>query len=126
ASLDFSPLLWGINRELTARRKLSAISTQVVFARLQRNVQQAYRDFLNAGKQIALGESEVESAEATLQISKSRFAAGTGLTVEVVAAQKDLTEAWLGYFSAVALNNKAQIRLLYELGEIEPSMFSAP
>ncbi|MBW7997271.1 MAG: TolC family protein [Candidatus Glassbacteria bacterium] len=126
ASLDLSPILWGRARELKAHHELSAVNTQMVLSRLQRNVQQAYRGYLNAGNQMSLGESEIESAEAALRISNSRFTAGLGLSIEVMAAQKELAEARLGYFSAVALFNKAQIRLLYETGEIEPSVFSSP
>ena len=126
ASLDLSPVLWGRTRELKARYELSAVNTEMVLSRVQRNVQQAYREYLNAGNQMSLAVSGIESAEAALRISKSRFTAGLGLAVEVIEAQKELAEARLGYYFAAALYNKAQIRLLFETGEIEPAVFSSP
>lgn len=85
---------------------------------VERRVRQAYLEMWSAYAQLEPFDKAVELAEEQLRLASMRFEAGIGTHAEVLAAQRQLSEAQLGRLQALFELNRAraQFRLLTESG----------
>ena len=67
-----------------------------------------------------VAKSNVTLANETLAQARDRFSAGVADNLEVVQAGKDLADARQEYYSSVMNYNIAQLRLLFQIGQLTP------
>lgn len=98
---------------LNKEKQLNSIQEELAKAYHESNLYRAQRD-------VAL--QKMNAALESYRIAGSRLKHGVGLNLDVVQAQKDLTDARLEYQNAVMNYNIAQIKLLYETGQLQPQL----
>lgn len=72
----------------------------------------------SARERLAAAFPGLAAADASLELSQSRYADGVGLELEVLEAQQALTEARITLVSAIEETNRAQAALLRATGQI--------
>lgn len=95
---------------LNAERQLDLVQAAVVTA---------HQTSLMARQTIPIAQQEVTSAEEALRLTRKNLETGTGLTIDVLAAQDAADQARLRYATAVVRYNQAEIDLLAALGIID-------
>jgi outer membrane protein TolC len=98
---------------LNKEKQLNSIQEELAKAYNESNLYRAQRD-------VAL--QKMNASLESYRIAGSRLKHGVGLNLDVVQAQKDLTDARLEYQNAVMNYNIAQIKLLYETGQLQPQL----
>ena len=91
----------------------------------------AHQASLTAAKLIPVASQQVTSAEEALRLTQEDLKAGTGLTIDVLQAERAADRARLRYATALVRYNQSQINLLAALGlidetNIEGSLTAAP
>ncbi len=87
---------------------------------INKNITKNYYDYALYKKQLLTINERLETAEEAYRLAQLRFKTGFGLNLEITKAQTDLTQIKLDYYSAVLNYNVAQLRLLYESGQLLP------
>ncbi|MCD7878387.1 MAG: TolC family protein [Candidatus Gastranaerophilales bacterium] len=92
--------------------------------KLERQVKEdiinSYYDSLNALKKIEASEVEVEAADTSLNLSLANMKAGEATFIDVIASQNIKVQANLNLIKNMIEYNKAQSKLLFDMGIISP------
>ena len=96
----------------------SAIQAKQTFQSVFEQVRDSYNQILAADKRIDHSTVQTAAAEEELKIAKKRMEAGIGLNIDVLNAQRDLTQAQINKAQAIADFNVAQAQLLHDIGLI--------
>ncbi len=87
---------------------------------INKKITKNYYDYALYKKQLSTINDRLETAKEAYRLAQLRFKTGFGLNLEITKAQTDLTQIKLDYYSAVLSYNVAQLRLLYESGQLLP------
>jgi outer membrane protein TolC len=79
----------------------------------------AHQASLTAAKLMPIASQQVTSAEEALRLTQEDLKAGTGLTIDVLQAERAADRARLRYATALVRYNQSQINLLAALGLID-------
>lgn len=104
------------NRETAAREHQVALERRRTLERVTREVVEAHTRARALGDQRQMAERMLESAEATLRLSRERRAFGVGSVLETLDAEEELTRARLDFVGLVAEANRAQLELQRAIG----------
>lgn len=99
----------------------SAIQAKRAFLDVFQQVRVAYDQSLAADKRIEHASAQIRAAEEELRIAVKRMKAGIGLNIDVLNAQRDLTQAGINKAKALVDFNIAQSQLLHDVGLISAS-----
>ncbi len=88
------------------------------FLEVMDQVRNAYNTTLTSESVIEESTNEVLSAEEELRLARMRLDNGLGTNLDVLTAQRDLTEARLDKALALINFNKAQAQMLHDIGLI--------
>jgi outer membrane protein TolC len=116
--VSISASSYGQIKAASARVLRAQVSEEKTRAQIKARVVKAYDDVLSAKEEFTPTKREVAAAEESLKLSQVRFKRGLGLAIEVIQAEDTLVNASLNYIKTIVDYNKAQARLLNELGEI--------
>jgi outer membrane protein TolC len=97
-----------------ARRAMLDANQQ--FLDVMEQVRNAYNQTLTSEQAIDESTTEVISAEEELRLARMRLDNGLGTNLDVLTAQRDLTQARLDKALALINFNKAQAQLLHDIG----------
>jgi outer membrane protein len=92
---------------LQANKELVTVLNQVRSALLQS---------LDTEKNIEQATTEVVSAEEELRLAQLRFKSGLGTNLDIITAQRDLTQAYIDKAQAIINFDIAQAQLLHDIG----------
>lgn len=96
----------------------AAIQAKQTFLDIFDQVRSSYNNSLASDKRIDRATVQINAAEEELRIAKKRMEAGIGLNIDVLNAQRDLTQASINKSRAVIDFNVAQAQLLRDIGAI--------
>lgn len=105
------------SHEAAAREQQALIERRRILEQVRREVVEAHTRARALTEQRSMAERMLESAEATLRLSRERRAFGVGSVLETLAAEEDLTRARLDYVALVAEANAAQLELQRVIGD---------
>lgn len=103
--------------EAAAREQQAVIERRRILEQIRREVVEAHTRARALAEQRTMAERMLESAEATLRLSRERRAFGVGSVLETLAAEEELTRARLDYVALVAEANAAQLELQRAIGD---------
>jgi outer membrane protein TolC len=106
-----------------ARRAL--VDASQLFLDVMEQVRNAYDLTLTSEQAIEESANEVLSAEEELRLARMRLDNGLGTNLDVLTAQRDLTQARLDKALALLNFNKAQQQLLHDVGLISVNNLSS-
>jgi outer membrane protein TolC len=95
------------------------------FLDVMEQVRNTYNQTITSEQAIDESTNEVISAEEELRLARMRLDNGLGTNLEVLVAQRDLTQARLDKALALINFNKAQAQLLHDIGLISVDNLSA-
>lgn len=104
------------SRGTAARAEQVSIERTRIREQITLEVVEARTRALALAAQRAMAERMLESAEATLRLSRERREFGVGSVLETLAAEEELTRARLDYIGLVAEANAAQLELQRAIG----------
>ncbi len=81
-------------------------------------VRTSYADSLIAEQKIEQTNDQVASAKEELRLARIRLDTGLGTNLDVLTAQRDLTQAYIDQAEAVINFNLTQVQLLRDIGLI--------
>ena len=103
-----------------ARQRLLQSSKEL--AQVLNEVRNSLLKSLQSERQITETGNEVASAQEELRLARIRFEHGLGNNIDVITAQRDLTNALVNRVQAIIDFNTAQaLQLLHDIGMISPS-----
>jgi outer membrane protein TolC len=105
-------------RAAAARLQAARIEEEDLRDTIRREIVETYADARAQGAAIEAAEDELKAAEEARAISKRRLEQGTGIAVEVLAAEEARTRAATRVVEAIVAYNKAQYRLVAQLGDL--------
>ncbi|MCL5743823.1 MAG: TolC family protein [Acidobacteria bacterium] len=112
---------WFRARSATRQSELQANQVEVNRQMAERAFSKEYRDALARVdllySQIAIAERQVKLSEDNLRLSRVRYEGGEGLALDVVAAQTQLAQARVNYFTAKANYLSAHVDLEVTAGK---------
>jgi OMF family outer membrane factor len=88
-------------------------------------VRNSYNDSFTAESAIEETANEVESATEELRLARLRLATGLGTNLDVLTAQRDLTQAKIDKAQALVNFNIAQVQLVHDIGLATIDNFSS-
>jgi OMF family outer membrane factor len=88
-------------------------------------VRSTYNDSLAAERRIDQAIDEIAAAREELRLARIRLDTGLGINIDVLNAQRDLTQAYIDKAQAIADFNIAQVRLLHDIGLISVNNLTA-
>ncbi|HIA52342.1 MAG TPA: TolC family protein [Candidatus Melainabacteria bacterium] len=96
----------------------AAVQAKKTFLNVFDEVRTSYNNSAASDKKIDRATVQVLAAEEELRIAKKRMSAGIGLNIDVLNAQRDLTQASVNKARAVVDFNVAQAQLLRDIGSV--------
>lgn len=99
------------------QKKLELINLQ---RQVKEDILSSYYDSLNALKKIDASAVEVEAANTSLDLSLTNMKAGEATFIDVIASQNLKVQANLNLIKNMIEYNKAQTKLLFDIGVISP------
>lgn len=96
----------------------AAIQAKQTFLTVFEEVRTSYNSSLAADKKVDRATVQIQAAEEELRIARKRMDAGVGLNIDVLNAQRDLTQASINKARAILEFNVAQAQLLRDVGSI--------
>jgi outer membrane protein TolC len=102
----------------------AAIRAKQTFQAVFSQVRTSYDEGLAADARIDHANSQIRAAEEELRISAKRMQAGVGLNLDVLNAQRDLTQARINKARAIIDFDIAQANLLHDTGLISMEALS--
>lgn len=96
----------------------AAVQAKKTFLNVFDEVRTSYNTSVTSDKKIDRATVQILAAEEELRIAKKRMAAGIGLNIDVLNAQRDLTQASINKARAVVDFNVAQAQLLRDIGAV--------
>ena len=87
---------------------------------VKENILTSYYDSLNALKKVEASKVETEAANVSLELSLANMKAGEATFIDVIASQNLKVQANINLIKNMIEYNKAQTKLLFEVGLISP------
>lgn len=87
---------------------------------IEKSLSAAFYDFMLYKDQLKVTKQKTIETEEAYRIAMARVKNGIGINLDAVKAQTDLTEANLEHKTTVMNYNNAQLKLLYETGQLTP------
>lgn len=115
---SFSPATLGEIQSAGARIEQADLQRVRVRQDVAADVVRASAALESARERLAAAFPGLTAADASLELSQSRYADGVGLELEVLEAQQALTGARITLVSAIEETNRAQAALLHATGQI--------
>ncbi len=103
----------------------ATVQAKQSFQSVFEQVRTAYDQSLAADSRIEKASAQIAAAEEELRIAKKRMEAGIGLNLDVLNAQRDLTQAGINKAQAIVDFNVAQAQLLHDVGLISTNTLIA-
>jgi outer membrane protein TolC len=104
------------NDQFEFDKQNSRLDISITAQRLRTDIERAYLAKESAKAQMASANVAIGQATESLTLARRRFAVGVGLQVEVITAERALTEARQNYTNAVITYNRALAQLNLILG----------
>lgn len=98
--------------------RTAAIQAKQTFLNIFDEVRTSHNNSLAAEKRIDLASIQIQAAEEELRIARKRMDSGVGLNIDVLNAQRDLTQASINKARAILDFNVAQAQLIRDVGLI--------
>jgi len=96
----------------------AAIQANKQFLNVFDQVRSSYAETLTAEQKIEQTNEEQTSAQEELRLARLRLDTGLGTNLDVLTAQRDLTQAYIDQAQAVINFNVTQVQLLHDIGLI--------
>jgi len=112
--------LWSQMQQSKSKIKEAQLTRQKQLFQLQQTLAEAYLNCDLSRKQIDITRQKVQSALEGFEVARRRRASGLGINLDVVQAQKDLSDARQEFYTAIMNYNNYELRLLYEIGQLTP------
>jgi outer membrane protein TolC len=103
----------------------AALQSQKELQTVCSQVRNSYLKILDKERNISEATSEVISATEELRLAELRKTSGLGLNLDIITAQRDLTQARVSKAQAIIDYNIAQVQLLHDTGQISISGLTA-
>ncbi len=87
---------------------------------IQKTISGAYFEMVLYREQIGVNQQKIKETEEAYKIAMARAKNGVGINLDTIKAQTDLTEARLEYNTSIMNYNNAQLKLLFETGQLTP------
>lgn len=116
ARWELSPQSWFQLSEQRANRRAVAADVEASETALENGVKRAYVSALRARDEVTLSREQVERAEETLTLARTRASAGVGIPLDAKQAEVELGRAQVRVLTARADHDAARLRLLQQLG----------
>jgi len=100
------------------RARQALVDANKQFLNVFDQVRTSFNDGLSAERRIDQAIEEIAAAEEELRLSRIRLETGLGINIDVLNAQRDLTQARVDKAQAIADFNIAQAELLHNIGLI--------
>ncbi len=100
------------------KERQALVEANKQFQDIVEQVRTAYNDSLSAEEKIYQAIAEISAAQEELRLSRIRLDTGLGINIDVLNAQRDLTQANLNKAQAISDFNIAQAKLLHDIGLI--------
>jgi len=123
-SFDFQEL--GRIRTAAAEELVGRLRARGADQRVRGELQAALSRLQAAQEILPEARAEAEAAERSYQAQLARFQAGSGLGIEVIAAQEERARARLGLTESLLGYNVAQLRLAAVIGQLGPELLRGP
>lgn len=104
------------NAKWQARQAMIEANKQ--FVNVFDQVRTSFNDGLSAERRIDQAIDEIAAAQEELRLARIRLETGLGINIDVLNAQRDLTQAYVNKAQAIADFNIAQVELLHNIGLI--------
>ena len=105
-------------RRLDGKHDNRCFSANQVFLNVFDQIRNSYNETITSEQAIDEATNEVVSAEEELRLAQLRLDHGLGTNLEVLTAQRDLTQARVDQALALVNFNKSQTQLLHDIGLI--------
>lgn len=103
----------------------AAIRAKQAFVDVFHEVRSSYDQSMAADKRIERASVQIKAAEEELRIASKRMQTGIGLNIDVLNAQRDLTQAGINKARALVDFNVAQVQMLRDIGLISADTVAA-
>ena len=103
----------------------SAIELQKQMIEIARDVRNSYLKSALAVQTMRETETQVDSAVEELRSAKKRYEFGLGTQLDVLTAQRDLTQARINRATSIIKYNNAQVDLVHAVGLVSVKSLSA-
>jgi Outer membrane protein len=103
----------------------AAIRAKQAFIDVFHEVRSSYDQSMAADKRIERASVQIKAAEEELRIATKRMQTGIGLNIDVLNAQRDLTQAGINKARALVDFNVAQVQMLRDIGLISAETVAA-
>jgi OMF family outer membrane factor len=100
------------------RTRQALVRANQEFVNVFAQVRTAYVNMLSSEQRIEETTDEVYSAQEELRLSRLRLDSGLGTNLDVLTAQRDLTQAYIDKVEAIINFNVAQVQLVHDIGLI--------
>jgi OMF family outer membrane factor len=107
------------------RSRQALIQANQKFLQVFTEVRSAYVNMLSSEQRIEEATDEVNSAREELRLSRLRLDNGLGTNLDVLTAQRDVTQAYIDKVEAIINFNVAQVQLLHDVGLISVDTLSS-
>lgn len=103
-----------------ARIQEAILNKAKQLAEIQKTLAQAYEEVQLYKAMMETARQKRDAAMETYKIAGAKLKHGFGTNLEVVEAEKALMDARIDYINAILNYNIAQVKLLYETGQLSP------
>lgn len=116
ARWELSPRQWFQLSEQRANRRAVAADVDAAESTLESVVKRAYVGALRARDEVTLSREQVERAEETLTLARTRASAGVGIALDAKQAEVELGRARVRELTTRADHDASRLRLLQQVG----------
>jgi len=116
---NWSAATFGRIKSAIANVELAGLDLDRQLDQVRAAVVSAHQASLTAAKVIPIATQQVTSAEEALRLTQENLKAGTGLTIDVLQAERAADRARLRYATAMVRYNQSQVNLLAALGLVD-------
>jgi len=103
-----------------AKIKEALLQKEKQFYDLQKELSETFLSNKFFKEQINIQDQKMKVAEESFRIARHRRMSGSGISLDVVQAEKDLADSRQEYYTAVMNYNIAQLKLLFQTGQLTP------
>jgi len=103
-----------------ARIKEMMLQKQKQLYDIQKELSESYLSASLYQEQIKISEQKMKVAAESFKIARHRRMSGTGISLDVIQAEKDLADARQEYYTSVMNYNISQLKLLFQTGQLSP------
>jgi len=103
-----------------AKIKEALLQKEKQFYDMQKELSETFLSNKFFKEQINIQDQKMQVAEESFRIARHRRMSGSGISLDVVQAEKDLADSRQEYYTAVMNYNIAQLKLLFQTGQLTP------